>query len=173
MSRRGRNINRRKSDEATGFVTEWEVLASDTIVIPTNSGGTYNCTIDWNGEAQTTCTAHNVGNSYTFASGGTKTITIEGTLTYWSFGNNPSSKDKITKVLNWGATGFTNLSLGFYNCQNLVEIVANMQTSIESIFQCFTLSSLPIIPTDFLKGCVNLTNVVGAFEFSDLNTFVS
>ena len=52
---------------------------------------------------------------HTYATAGTYTVTIKGECT--SFTSNTTSKSKLTKIVQWGSTGFTNIN--FRDCINL------------------------------------------------------
>jgi len=76
----------------------------------------------------------------TFASGGVKTVTIEGTMTAWSF-NALGDKDKWTSLAQWGNVKQKTLSGFAYNCTNL--------------------SSIPNAP---ITGCEEVTTMLRAFR---------
>ena len=90
--------------------------ASDTIVLPLLSGGTYSGDIDWGDTSTSTLSYAN--RSHTYASSGTYTITISGTtLQGWAF-ENAGDKLKITEISNWGLFDFSERRV-FQGCSNM------------------------------------------------------
>jgi len=112
------NIARRQASFGGGatpanpdFVSTWDTTqagsASDTIVLPMTAGPT----VHWgDGNSDTT-------NTHTYASGGTYTVTIEGSVTGFRF-NNGGDKLKLIDVVNCGGLVLDNTSM-FYGTSNL------------------------------------------------------
>jgi surface protein len=101
------------------FVSTWDTTkagsASDTVVLPLLSGGTYSGTIDW-GDGSTSVLSY-ANRTHTYASSGVKVITISGQIDGWRF-NNAGDKAKITDISNWGTLNITTNS-AFFGCSNL------------------------------------------------------
>jgi len=101
------------------FVSTWDTTkagsASNTVVLPLLSGGTYSGTIDW-GDGSTSDLSY-ANRTHVYASGGVKTITISGTIEGWQF-NNGGDKAKITDISKYGSLTITTNS-AFYGCANL------------------------------------------------------
>lgn len=89
--------------------------ASDTIVLPLLSGGTYSGTIDWGDSSSSVLSYAN--RSHTYSSGGAYTITISGTIEGWAF-NNTGDKAKLTRINNFGNLTITD-KWSFYGCSNM------------------------------------------------------
>jgi len=93
------------------FISTWDTTqagsASDTIVLPMTAGNT----VHWgDGSSDTT-------NTHTYASSGTYTVTISGTINTFRFAN-AGDKKKITDISNWG--GFDiDAKFMFWGCSNL------------------------------------------------------
>ena len=105
------NIARRQASSSGGaapanpdFVSTWDTTqagsASDTVVLPLLSGGTYSGTIDW-GDGGPTSTLSYANRTHVYASSGIYTITISGTIEGWRFASG-GDKSKITDISNWG-----------------------------------------------------------------------
>ena len=120
------NIARRQASSSGGatpvnldFVFEVDTTkvgsASDTVVLPLLSGGTYSGTIDW-GDASTSVLSY-ANRSHTYSTGGVYTITIVGdTIAGFQF-NNGGDKAKLLDVTNWGNLDITT-NRAFYGCSN-------------------------------------------------------
>ena len=125
--------------------------AADTIVLPLLSGGTYSGTIDW-GDSSTSSLSY-ANRSHTYASGGTYTITISGTIEGWQFANG-GDKAKITDISNFGNLTITT-ALAFQGCSNMT----------------ITAADVPIIATTSLQGFMQLCSSVTTFSgVSDMDT---
>jgi len=121
------NIARRQASSSGGaapvnldFVSTWDTTkagsASDTVVLPLLSGGTYNGTIDW-GDGNSDALSY-ANRTHVYASSGTYTITISGSDIQGFQFNNGGDKAKITDVSNWGNLTITTNS-AFFGCSNL------------------------------------------------------
>ena len=93
------------------FISTWDTTqagsASDTIVLPMTAGPT----VHWgDGSSDTT-------NTHTYASSGTYTVTIEGAVNTFRFGNS-GDRRKITDISNWGGFDISNGAI-FRGCNNL------------------------------------------------------
>ena len=127
------------------FVSTWDTTkagsASDTVVLPLLSGGTYSGTIDW-GDGNSDDLSY-ANRTHIYASGGVKVITISGTIGGFQF-NNGGDKLKITDISNWGTLDITTSS-AFYNCANIdVSATDAPIISTNTLSQCF-------------RGCTSLT----------------
>jgi surface protein len=102
------------------FVSTWDTTlagsASDTVVLPLLSGGTYSGKIDW-GDGNSDDLSY-ANRTHVYASSGTYTITIIGSDIQGFGFTNSGDKAKITEVSNWGTLAITT-SGSFYGCTNL------------------------------------------------------
>lgn len=90
--------------------------ASDTIILPLLSGGTYSGTIDWGDSSSDDLTYAN--RQHTYASGGTYTITISGdTFEGWRVAYS-GDRQKFIHISNWGFFTITTDNT-FGGCSNL------------------------------------------------------
>ena len=101
------------------FVSTWDTTkagsASNTVVLPLLSGGTYSGTIDW-GDGNSDALSY-ANRTHVYASSGIYTITISGQIDGWRFGNG-GDRLKITDIFNWGTLNITT-DWAFYGCKNL------------------------------------------------------
>jgi len=100
------------------FTTEWTTTASsETIELPYAGNGTYSETIDW-GDGNTDANSY-ANRTHTYATAGTYTVVINGTVNGWSF-ENLFGSTYITSVVHWGQLQLgTNTGLFFGDCPNL------------------------------------------------------
>ena len=87
------------------FITEWTVEANTEITLPID--GITNVTIEWGADedgdgALDTQKCTSPKPTHTYTNGGKYTIKISGSIQKWDFGNIATSKDYITKILQWG-----------------------------------------------------------------------
>jgi hypothetical protein len=100
------------------FISVWvTTTSSESIMLPYETMGSYNGTIDW-GDGSTSVNSY-VNRAHTYTTPGTYTITITGTLIGWSFLVNLISSSKIYEVLQWGCLRLGNSGGYFTSCINL------------------------------------------------------
>ena len=146
------------------FVSTWDTTqagsASDTIVLPLLSGGTYLGTIDW-GDGNSDSLSY-ANRTHTYAFGGTKTITISGTIEGFRFGNG-GDKLKIIEISNWGTFNITT-SQSFFGCSNMTSSATDAPTITSSdlsytFFGCSSFNS-PVNHWD-IGGATNISQFFG------------
>ncbi|WP_304139000.1 BspA family leucine-rich repeat surface protein [Mesonia mobilis] len=102
-----------------GFITTWEVDATDlSITIPTSGAG-YNYTVNF---GDGTILNNQTGDAtHTYANAGTYTVGIAGDFPRIQFGDsNSTDNDKIKSIENWGDIVWQSMQYAFSNCNNLV-----------------------------------------------------
>jgi surface protein len=135
----------------TAFISVWETTSSgETITLPYSPSGTYDGAIDW-GDGNTNGNFY-ANRSHTYASPGLYTITISGgTIEGWRFGGNPTSRDNIKEIIQWGqlrGEGGNNGEM-FVNCINLT-LTGTTDTP----------NLIGTNSTSFMfRGCVSLTTI--------------
>ena len=141
------------------LISTWDTTqagsASDTVVLPLLSGGTYSGTINW-GDGSTSALSY-ANRTHVYASGGVKTITISGTIGGWKF-NNAGDKAKITNIANWGSLDITT-DQAFYGCVNLdvsatdAPTLSSNQAASNLFRQCTSLTTPNFSAWD-VSGCI-------------------
>jgi len=141
------------------FTTTWTTTASsETIELPYLAAGTYSGVIDWgdnNGSANSFS-----NRTHTYATAGTYTVVIDGTVNGWNFGDIFGST-YITSVVHWGQ-----LQLGadngnyFGDCPNL---------DLSTVSDVLDLTGLSIL-TYMFGFCTSLTSInrIGEWDTSGI-----
>ena len=172
--------------QPTAFTSTWLVTAGETITLPYELSGTYSGTIDW-GDSTTSVNSY-ANRTHTYATAGTKTISITGVTTGFRF-NNSGSRLNIRTITNWGTLRLGNNNEYFYGCSNLnlstvsdvldltgTTMFANMFngcTSLTSINNINSWSSASVIGVGgMFFGCTNFNQAL-SFNMSGCTTFTS
>ena len=141
------------------FVTTWATTSNgETITLPLVSGGTYNFTVKWGDGTIDTITAYNQAEvTHTYASAGTYTVTIAGTIEGWAF-NNAGDKTKIQTIESYGSLVITT-DQAFRGCSNLTSTATDAPTiSTTSLAYTFT-------------NCTNFNGAIGNWDVSGVTSF--
>ena len=147
------------------FVSTWDTTlpgsASDTIVLPLLSGGTYSGTIDW-GDGSTSALSY-ANRTHTYASGGVKVITISGQIDGWRFANG-GDRRKITDISNWGTLNITT-DQAFYGCSSL-DVTATdapiiSTSNLANMFRSCTSLTTPDFSSWDVSGVTNMQIMFG------------
>ena len=168
------------------FVSTWDTTkagsASNTVVLPLLSGGTYSGTIDW-GDGNSDDLSY-ANRTHVYASGGVKTITVSGTIGGWQF-NNGGDKAKITDISNWGTLNVTTAA-SFYGCSNLDITATDAPTlSVSSALNQMFRSCTSLTTADFSAWdtstqtdarftflfCTNFNGNVSTWDVSNVTLF--
>ena len=139
------------------FTTEWTTTASsESIELPYDNGGTYSGTIDW-GDGNTSANSY-ANRTHTYATAGTYTVVINGTVNSWNFGSTLTGGN-ITSVVHWGQLQFGNDVGGYFGeCPNL---------DLSSVSDVLDLTGIDNLSYMFLF-CTSLTNInrIGEWDTS-------
>ena len=157
----------------TSNVSSWNTTnagsASNTVVIPTSSTGTYGCTVDWgDGTTSNISTYNDPSWTHVYGSTGTYNIKIYGTFNGIVF-DALGDKLKILSVSKWGCNFRLGTTQGTYydGCANLTvtatdALILNGTTSLASCFtSCTSLSNVPNIN---LWDVSNVTSLASIFS---------
>jgi hypothetical protein len=188
------NIARRQASSSGGaapvnldFVSTWDTTqagsASNTVVLPLLSGGTYSGTIDW-GDGNSDVLSY-ANRTHVYASSGIYNVTISGTIGGFQF-NNVGDKAKITDISNWGTLDITTNST-FWGCSNL-DVTATDAPIISSITltRCFRQCSSLTTPdfsnwdvsgvqffTSTFQQCSNFNGNISTWDVSSGSDFTA
>ena len=151
------------------FISIWNtvntpgVTASDQVLLPLESSGTYNFEVDWGDGNSDTITAWNQAETtHTYSSSGVYTITIVGIIEGWRF-NNGGDRGKIIEIQQWGCLRLGNNNGYFYGCGQLANITAtdtidltgttNLQAAFQSCSKLITAPSLSQLDVSNVTNC--------------------
>jgi surface protein len=149
-------------DNPSLFTTTWATTGSgETITLPLISSGTYDFYVNW-GDGTTTdhITAYNQAEvTHTYASAGTYTVRIFGTIRGFRFANG-GDRLKILTIDSYGSLDIsTNQS--FYGCNNLTSTATDAPTiSTTNLFATFT-------------NCTNFNGAIGNWNVSSVTSMAS
>jgi hypothetical protein len=104
------------------FITTW--VANSTramnIQLPLVSGANYDFTVDWgDGDIDTITSWDQAEKVHVYSSAGTYNVMIKGLCEQWNFNTDPTGKDSIIDIVQWGDTGFTSYENMFRSCVNI------------------------------------------------------
>jgi len=170
------------------FVSTWDTTkpgsASNTVVLPLLSGGTYSGTIDW-GDSTTSVLSY-ANRTHVYASSGTYTITISGTIERWQFIGSGDYR-KITDISNWGTLALDG-NQAFSGCSNLDISATDAPTFLAggSMYRMFInctslttpdFSSWDVTSTggfrDMFAGCINFNGDVTTWDMSNATNLIA
>jgi surface protein len=121
--------------------------------LPLTTSTGLNAVVDWGDSTTDTITAYNAAEvTHTYASGGTYTISITGTLPGFKF-NNAGDKLKIINISSWGVLDITTTNT-FYGCTNLTCSATDAPT--------ITSTNL----TSTFQSCTNFNGNIGNWDVS-------
>lgn len=156
----------------SSFISVWVTTSpNESITLPYETTGSYNGTIDWGDGNVSTNTYSN--RTHIYSTPGTYTITITGTLIGWSFKVNPTSRLKISEVLQWGCLRLGNSGGYFEFCNNLtlsnvtdvLDLTGTINLSYMFVF-CSNITTIPLINSWDTSNVINMLNM-----FVECNNF--
>ena len=121
--------------------------------LPLTTSTGLNIVVDWGDATTSTITNHlDAAVTHTYASAGTYSISITGTLPGWQF-NNTGDKLKILNIASYGVLNITT-NAAFYGCTNLISNATDAPT--------ITTTDL----TNTFRSCTNFNNNIGSWSVS-------
>jgi len=128
-------------------------LGDLTVEVPL--AGTVNCTVDWGDGSSDSYTTTGT-KTHTYATGGVYTVRVSGTLT--GFGGFVS-RPELRRCLSFGNIGLTSLAAAFYGCANLIELPAELASSVTNI--------------NYIVGaCTSFNQNIGTWDTSNVTSMV-
>jgi len=110
--------------------------ASKSIALPLN--GTVNCTVNWgDGSAPENFTTSG-DKPHTFATAGTYTVSIIGSLTWFGAFSAWAGVEYLTSVSDFGSIGLTDLTGAFIEADNLTSVPTTLPTTVTNLGGCFS-----------------------------------
>jgi len=113
------------------MVLQFDTNLSDGKTVTLPLYGTVDVTVNWGDGSNNTYTE--AGNQdHTYATEGTYTVEISGSLTQFGQYNYPNA-DKLVKVTSFGDIGLYSLDHAFHNAVNLVEVPTQLPSSVNAL----------------------------------------
>jgi hypothetical protein len=181
---------------STSFISTWNTSntsggssASNQVQLPLVSTGNYNFIVDWGDGSQDTITTWNQAETlHTYATSGTYTISLTGTIEGFVFG---ASGDilKILSVSNFGNIIFGDSLLGIFSgCTNLSfsSVIdtpdLSTMTRVDNMFEDCTFSSINNLENwdvstivefeSMFRNCSNFNQDISSWDVSGANSLV-
>ena len=147
----------------TDFTSTWATTSpNETITLPYIVSGTYSGIIDW-GDGNTSVNSY-ANRTHTYATAGTYTVTICGTVSGWNFTTTSAGRLQIRSVERWGQLQQSSPSLwggSFNGCSNI-----NLNTVVDTpnLTGCNSLQQMFVF-------CSSLTSVnnINSWNTSTIN----
>jgi surface protein len=152
---------------STGLVAQMTLVfntnlsAGTTITLPLY--GEVNVTVDW-GDSNTDTYTTAGDKNHIYASEGTYTVSITGTLTQFGKGNPYAFADKLAKVTSFGSIGLTSLNAAFFGTTNLTEVPSSLPAGIINLSHSFKGTGQAIITNLNSWDVSSVTNMVMMFK---------
>jgi surface protein len=149
------------------FTTTWTTTSDgESITLPLPVGGSYNFTVDWgDGQSGTVTTWDDPARTHAYATAGTHTVTISGTIVGWSF-DNGGDRNKIVGISKWGTFNPGNRGGAFRGCENL-DITATDApdlTGVTNLKEMFNGARKLTTPNFSNWNTATVTNMEGMFR---------
>lgn len=121
------------------FISTWQISTpGESITLPLASGFNYDFMVEWgDGSVERITSFSSPLKTHVYANPGIYTVTINGLVEGWSFGNVADSKLKLKTVVNFGDMGWKNLNLAFYGCSNLTSFSGGITTQVTNMSGMF------------------------------------
>ncbi|MBE9468401.1 MAG: DUF285 domain-containing protein, partial [Bacteroidetes bacterium] len=124
------------------------VIASMQLVITTTDNGqsialplyeTVNCTVDWGDGSATEYFTTEGDKPHTFATAGTYTVEISGSLTIFGYpGSDWTGVEYLTHVNSFGNLGLTSIGWAFRNADALISVPTDLPSTITNLHATFS-----------------------------------
>lgn len=135
--------------------------SNNTVTLPLR--GSVNVTVDW-GDGTAAEIVTTAGNkSHTYATAGTYTVSINGSMTTYGFGGStPANAEKLVSLNSFGALGIYSLSGAFSGTTNLTTLPATLPLTVTDLSYSFLNSKF----NGDISGwdVSNVTTMLGMFQ---------
>lgn len=167
----------------------FEVSTATGAIFP-SAGGTIQ--IDWGDEtANSTCTTTYVivpNNTLTcdYPEAGTYQIAITGDMAGYGQPYISDHKSRITKMIQWGNTGLTDLSYALYGANNVTSVPSNLPSSVQYIDEMFAYATALNDPSisdwetqnvktmpGVFRGATSFNQPLGSWDISSVSTMMN
>jgi len=146
----------------------FDIDITSTFSLPLEATGTYNFKCYWGDGSYSTITTYNQAEvTHTYASAGTYTVIINGTLIGWRSANTWTHRTNITNIKQWGTLKFTNSNGTFWGCSNLTITATDIidLTSTTNLTYFFRgCAKITTIPNIHLWDVSNITHMLSVFN---------
>jgi surface protein len=142
----GESVTAETYIEVVDFTTVWQTDAAGDqtsseptqIILPLDSDGAYDFTVDWGDGSQDTITAWDqTEKTHTYSQAGTYTVTINGVIEGFGFRDIQSGldqdNDKLIRVEAWGGVRLHSKGSQFADCSNLTEFTATDAPDLSTV----------------------------------------
>jgi len=149
---------------ALPFISNWQILSNgDSIQLPLRADGIYSFNVSWgDGNSDTINAWDAAAKVHTYATAGQYTVTIEGQVDYFDFYQDPTSKDNIIAVTQWGDIGILQTSYCFYQCSSLGNVASDYWQDATDVSYLFNGTNIDI-NADLFRGCSGITDASHTF----------
>jgi len=159
-------INVKKEPMQLKFTTNAD---NRTIKLPLY--GTVNCTVDWGDGSATEDFTTTGRKRHTFATAGTYTVKISGSLTQFGYYNEEAEDGwdgagYLTEVTDFGDMGLTSLSGAFCKANNLTSVPASLPATVTDLSYCFYVNSKATITNLNLWDVSHVTDMSNMFYYA-------
>lgn len=161
---------------------------AETFALPLEASGVYDFHVDWGDSSSSDITVWNHADvTHTYASAGTHTITINGTIKGFRFGG-AGDCAKIRDISAWGCLLLGNNNGYFYNCAGLTVSATDIlnltgTTTLNYMFRgCTALTNIPNINSWDVSNITDMGSVfsltsfnvdISSWDVSNVTTFIS
>ncbi len=140
------------------FVITWSVGAGESIIIPVDSGLSYDYTIDWGDDAVSRNQTGEV--THTYIDAGTYTVSIIGEFPAIRFSRATGAiRDRLRTVEQWGTQQWVTIESAFVNCKNL-------KLNADDVPNLSRVSDMG----DMFSGCINFEDLKDKMGSWDMST---
>lgn len=152
-----------ENNTSSEMTLEFNTNLSEGTTITLPLYGTVDVAVDWgDGNSETFTTTGDKNHIY--STEGTKTVSINGTLTQFGSGWSYSNAEKLVKVTSFGNLGLTSLNGAFYGTTNLEEVPTILPLSVSNLSSAFFSTGKAIIIGLSSWDVGNVTNMNSMFN---------